>query len=88
MFSFFLPSGPNVNRAVLLQLQQAKAKANQEMEMSKQAYDNLSYEDSEVKQEPESNSTKTTTEASTPPVSMENQNEEGIARFWAPATDC
>lgn len=81
MFSFFLPSGPGVNKAVLLQLQQAKAKANHEMEMSKQAYDNLSYEDNEVKQEPESNSTKTTTEASTPPESMEKQNEEVIARF-------
>ncbi|KAG7241485.1 hypothetical protein INR49_025686 [Caranx melampygus] len=78
LLSYF---GPGVNKAVLLQLQQAKAKADQELRMRKQAYDNLSYEDNEVKQQPDSNSTKTTTEASAPPQSMENQKEERIDHF-------
>ncbi|KAM9360631.1 NPC1-like intracellular cholesterol transporter 1 [Symphorus nematophorus] len=47
LLSYF---GPGVNKAVLLQVQQAKAKATQELEMrdnTKQGYDNLTYESSE-----------------------------------------
>ncbi|XP_042344040.1 NPC1-like intracellular cholesterol transporter 1 [Plectropomus leopardus] len=50
LLSYF---GPGVNKAVLLQLQQEKAKASQGLEMRnnmKQVYDNLSYEDNEMKQ--------------------------------------
>lgn len=83
----FPSSGPGVNKAVLLQLQQDKEKANQELEMKKQAYDNLSYEDNEVKQEPGAISTKIATEPCTPQVCTENQKEEKINRFWAPSTD-
>uniref|UniRef100_UPI003AAAA746 NPC1-like intracellular cholesterol transporter 1 n=1 Tax=Centroberyx gerrardi TaxID=166262 RepID=UPI003AAAA746 len=59
--------GPGVNKAVLLQLQQAEAKANQELELSssaKRAYENLSYEDNEKTQDPDSISIKSTTESS------------------------
>uniref|UniRef100_A0A7N8Y6M3 NPC1-like 1 n=1 Tax=Mastacembelus armatus TaxID=205130 RepID=A0A7N8Y6M3_9TELE len=50
LLSYF---GPGVNKAVLLQLQQAKAKASQELDMGsnmRQVYDNMSYEDDEMKQ--------------------------------------
>ncbi|XP_071338508.1 NPC1-like intracellular cholesterol transporter 1 [Trachinotus anak] len=70
LLSYF---GPGVNKAVQLQLQQAKAKARQEQEVSTQFYDNLSYEDNEIKQDPHSNSSKVVTEASTPSKIMENR---------------
>nr|XP_019960969.1 PREDICTED: Niemann-Pick C1-like protein 1 [Paralichthys olivaceus] len=60
LLSYF---GPGVNKAVLLQIQQDKAKASQEPEMAsnmRQVYDNLSYEDTD------SNSKKTVTDASRP----------------------
>lgn len=47
-----------MNKAVLLQLQQARVKAAQELEMRtnmRHIYDNLSYDDSETKEEPDSN---------------------------------
>ncbi|XP_022607456.1 Niemann-Pick C1-like protein 1 [Seriola dumerili] len=78
LLSYF---GPGVNKAVLLQLQQDKAKANQELEMRKQAYDNLNYEDNEMKQDPDLNSSKYVTDASTPSEMMENQKEERIDPF-------
>nr|XP_046242813.1 NPC1-like intracellular cholesterol transporter 1 [Scatophagus argus] len=52
LLSYF---GPDVNKAVLLQLQRDKEKAKQQLEMGNnriEVYDNKSYEDSEVKQEP------------------------------------
>ncbi|XP_056232429.1 NPC1-like intracellular cholesterol transporter 1 [Seriola aureovittata] len=78
LLSYF---GPGVNKAVLLQLQQDKAKANQELEMRKQAYDNLNYEDNEMKQDSDLNSSKYVTDASTPSEIMENQKEERIDPF-------
>ncbi|KAI9521783.1 hypothetical protein NQZ68_003938 [Dissostichus eleginoides] len=73
LLSYF---GPGVNKAVLLQLQQDKAKAARELEMRnnmRRIYDNLSFEDSEIKQEPNSNPTK---DASSPSQIEENQKEE------------
>ncbi|XP_068461309.1 NPC1-like intracellular cholesterol transporter 1 [Clinocottus analis] len=86
LLSYF---GPGVNKAVLLQLQQEKAKANQELELRKtmrQMYDNLSYESNEIKldSDSDSNSTKAPTHASKPSQIMENQQderEERIDRF-------
>ncbi|XP_023249762.1 Niemann-Pick C1-like protein 1 [Seriola lalandi dorsalis] len=78
LLSYF---GPGVNKAVLLQLQQDKAKANQELEMRIQAYDNLNYEDNEMKQDSDLNSSKYVTDASTPSEIMENQKEERIDPF-------
>ncbi|XP_047447529.1 NPC1-like intracellular cholesterol transporter 1 [Mugil cephalus] len=49
LLSYF---GPGTNKAVLLQLQKAKAKSTQELETKSNishAYDNISYEDNEVK---------------------------------------
>uniref|UniRef100_A0A3Q1JB28 SSD domain-containing protein n=1 Tax=Anabas testudineus TaxID=64144 RepID=A0A3Q1JB28_ANATE len=49
LLSYF---GPGVNKAVLLQLQQAKSKASKELETRSNVgptYDNMSYEDSETK---------------------------------------
>ncbi|XP_040897817.1 NPC1-like intracellular cholesterol transporter 1 [Toxotes jaculatrix] len=63
LLSYF---GPGVNKAVLLQLQQDKAKATQDLEMrgnTRPAYDNLSYEDNETKPDPGSNSRKAVTDA-------------------------
>ncbi|XP_075961100.1 NPC1-like intracellular cholesterol transporter 1 [Anarhichas minor] len=76
LLSYF---GPGVNKAVLLQLQQEKAKANQELELKngmRHIYDNMSYEDNERKQVPDSNSTKAPTDACRPSQIMENQQEE------------
>ncbi|KAL7391549.1 hypothetical protein ABVT39_010937 [Epinephelus coioides] len=75
LLSFF---GPGVNKAMLLQLQQDKIKANQELEMRnniKQVYDNLSYEDNETIHNPDS---------SRPSQVTDNQpgaKEERIDRF-------
>ncbi|CAK6950297.1 NPC1-like intracellular cholesterol transporter 1 [Scomber scombrus] len=76
LLSYF---GPGVNKAVLLQLQQAKAKAAQELEMRnnmRQMYDNLSYEDNETKEEPDSNSTKGHADDRRPSQTMESRKEE------------
>ena len=73
----FLFSGPNVNKAVLLQLQQDRAKARQELEAGshmRQVYDNLSYEDIEIKPEPDSDAV------------TKKEKEESIDRFWALTT--
>ncbi|XP_053276316.1 NPC1-like intracellular cholesterol transporter 1 [Pleuronectes platessa] len=70
LLSYF---GPNVNKAVLLQLQQEKAKASQELEMGnhmRSVYDNLSYEDVEIKPEPDSNAV---TAASGPSTIIEKE---------------
>lgn len=79
--SRFLFSGPGVNKAVLLQLQQAKAKARKELEMKndnrKHVYDNMSYEDSEIKQDPDTISTK----ARRPSQMIEKQEEEKEVRI-------
>lgn len=73
LLSYF---GPGVNKAVLLQIQQAKEKANRELEMRrtmKQVYDNISYEDNEKKDEPGSHHTHAATDDSRPPHMTEKQ---------------
>ncbi|KAF7667924.1 hypothetical protein LDENG_00042210 [Lucifuga dentata] len=79
LLSYF---GPGVNKAVLLQLQQAKAEARQNLELSnhmKQVYDNLSYEDNEIQHNPES---KTDSRRPSDIVEKENmEKEEKIHRF-------
>lgn len=64
---------------MLLQLQQEKAKARQELELRnsmRQTYDNLSYENNETKQEPtDSNSIKAPTEAHRPAQEAESSDE-------------
>ncbi|XP_060926816.1 NPC1-like intracellular cholesterol transporter 1 [Limanda limanda] len=65
LLSYF---GPSVNKAVLLQLQQEKAKASQELETGshmRSVYDNLSYEDIEIKPETDSNAVTAVSEPST-----------------------
>ncbi len=72
-----------MNKAVLLQLQQAKAKASRELETRnhmKQVYDNMSYEDNEVTQEPDKISTKPPKDASRPSQMVENQEDEKEVR--------
>ncbi|XP_029998801.1 NPC1-like intracellular cholesterol transporter 1 [Sphaeramia orbicularis] len=77
--------GPGLNKAVLLQQQQAKAKAKHELEMSNhrmQGYENLSYDGNETKQQP--NSTKPPTEANRPSqviINTQDGKEERIDRF-------
>ncbi|XP_044053115.1 NPC1-like intracellular cholesterol transporter 1 [Siniperca chuatsi] len=84
LLSYF---GPGVNKAVLLQLQQAKAKASQELRIGNNmihVYNNMSYEDNEIKLNPDSNSTNPPTNASRPSQMIENQQgekEERIDRF-------
>ncbi|XP_035022028.2 NPC1-like intracellular cholesterol transporter 1 [Hippoglossus stenolepis] len=76
LLSYF---GPDVNKAVLLQLQQEKAKVSQELETGshmRHVYDNLSYEDIEIKPEPDSNAV---TAASGPSTIIEK--EERSDRF-------
>lgn len=82
MFKSSLFSGPGVNKAVLLQLQQERAKARQELELAndmKQAYDNMCYENNEIKQEADSN-TKAPKNGSRPSKLIENQLEEQVER--------
>ncbi|XP_040011337.1 NPC1-like intracellular cholesterol transporter 1 isoform X1 [Xiphias gladius] len=77
LLSYF---GPGVNKAVLLQLQEAKAKASQELEVRsnmRQVYENLSYEDNEIKQDPDLNSAN----SSRPSKMIENQQQERIDCF-------
>lgn len=56
-----------MNKAVLLQLQQAKAEASRNLELSenaKRVYDNVGYEDNETQHSPESiTDTRRTSEA-------------------------
>lgn len=69
-----------MNKAVLLQLQEAKAKASQELEVRsnmRQVYENLSYEDNEIKQDPDLNSAN----SSRPSKMIENQQQERIDCF-------
>lgn len=66
-----------MNKAVLLQLQQAKAKELEMRNNMRQVYDNMSYDDNEIKQDAESNSTK---------APQTQEKEEKIDRFWAPPT--
>ncbi|XP_059193898.1 NPC1-like intracellular cholesterol transporter 1 isoform X2 [Centropristis striata] len=78
LLSYF---GPGVNKAVLLQMQQDKAKATKELEMRnnmRQVYDNMGYEGSEIKQEPDSNSTKPSQVIEKP---LEEEKEGRIDRF-------
>ncbi|XP_029295439.1 NPC1-like intracellular cholesterol transporter 1 [Cottoperca gobio] len=79
LLSYF---GPDVNKAVLLQLQQDKAKASQEMEKRnnmRHFYENLSFEGKEIKQEPDSNPTKDT--LSPIKENQEEDQEETISRL-------
>lgn len=69
-------SGPSVNKAVLLQLQQAKAKELEMRNNMRQVYDNLSYDDNEMKRE-----TQAATNDSRPSKVIENQKEERIDHF-------
>ncbi|XP_037337741.2 NPC1-like intracellular cholesterol transporter 1 [Pungitius pungitius] len=76
LLSYF---GPGVNKAVLLQLQQEKAKAKQELELRnsmRQMYDNMSYENNEMKQDWDS---KAPTEDPRP--AQEAEPQERIDRF-------
>lgn len=68
-----------MNKAVLLQLQQEKAKASKESKKS-QAYDNMSYEKNEINQYQDLNFTKL---PSRPSGMEENQQKEKITDFWA-----
>lgn len=61
---------------MLLQLQQAKAKANKNLKS--QTYDNMSYEDNEIQQDPDSNFTKV---PSRPSGMIENQQKQKITHF-------
>ncbi|XP_070819944.1 NPC1-like intracellular cholesterol transporter 1 [Chaetodon trifascialis] len=75
LLSYF---GPGVNKAVLLQLQQERAKARHVLELKnsmKQAYDNMSYKNNERKQEPDSN-TNSPKHDSRPSKTIEEQLEE------------
>ncbi|XP_056137304.1 NPC1-like intracellular cholesterol transporter 1 [Lampris incognitus] len=78
LLSFF---GPSVNKAALLKVQQAEAKAKQEMELSSnisQIYDNLSYEDHEKTQELGPRASRLTSDASkSSSARAEVQEEEG-----------
>nr|XP_043883085.1 NPC1-like intracellular cholesterol transporter 1 isoform X1 [Solea senegalensis] len=77
LLSYF---GPGVNKAVLLQIQQDKARASQELETRsnmRQVYDNISFDDSETKQEPHSK--QAVTDAST--LSTVVKKDETVDRF-------
>ncbi|XP_029017479.1 NPC1-like intracellular cholesterol transporter 1 isoform X2 [Betta splendens] len=80
LLSYF---GPGVNKAVLLQLQQTKAKAREELEIrsTSQAYDNMSYENNETKQNPDLKSMKVPTDHSRPSELIETQQEARVSSF-------
>ncbi|KAM4617005.1 NPC1-like intracellular cholesterol transporter 1 [Polymixia lowei] len=83
LLSYF---GPGVNKAVLLQLQQAKAKASRDHELSNNTngtYYNMSYEDNEKKQEPDSVCPKYPTDDSRPSnvIEKEQEQEERVDYF-------
>lgn len=70
-----------MNKAVLLQLQQAKAKAAQELEMRnnmRHVYDNISYEDNETRHDPDSYSTKAPRDASSPSQTFGDKEEKEV----------
>ncbi|XP_019716684.1 Niemann-Pick C1-like protein 1 isoform X3 [Hippocampus comes] len=76
--------GPGVNKAMLVQMQQAEAKTRQELELTnnmRQFYDNMSYEDDEAKEEPHANATKATVYAEGPPPSVKHKQEVKIDHF-------
>ncbi|XP_067461421.1 NPC1-like intracellular cholesterol transporter 1 [Thunnus thynnus] len=78
LLSYF---GPGVNKAVLLQLQQAKAKAAQELEMRnnmRHVYDNISYEDNETRHDPDSYSTKAPRDTSSPSQTFGDKEEKEV----------
>lgn len=73
-----------MNKAVLLQLQQDKAKAKQVLEMGynmKQAYDNMSYEGNEIKQDPDSMPPEHESRRSKMTENQLEEKEERIDRF-------
>lgn len=72
-----------MNKAVLLQIQQAKAKELEMKNYLKHIYENVGYEGDDVKQDADSNSMKDPTDASRPSQVIENQQEkeERIDRF-------
>lgn len=73
-----------MNKAVLLQLQQDKAKAKQELEMGynmKQAYDNMSYEGNEMKQDPDSTPPEHESRRSKMTENQLEEKEEKMCRF-------
>ncbi|KAM8760598.1 NPC1-like intracellular cholesterol transporter 1 [Acanthopagrus schlegelii] len=81
LLSYF---GPGVNKAVLLQLQQEKEKAKQALEMKnhlKQAYENISYEDTEIKQEPDSSCTEPSKHVDRPSKMKESKVEVKVERI-------
>ncbi|XP_034547453.1 NPC1-like intracellular cholesterol transporter 1 [Notolabrus celidotus] len=84
LLSYF---GPGVNKAVLLQQQQEKAKAELELEMRntmKHVYDNLNYEDNEMKQDADTKSTHAEKDADKPSQHLENhyvEKEDKTDRF-------
>ncbi|KAM7018968.1 NPC1-like intracellular cholesterol transporter 1 [Tautogolabrus adspersus] len=81
LLSYF---GPSVNKAVLLQQQKAKAKAEQELEMRntmKQVYDNMSYEDNEIKQEADAKAPKDVDNTSQIEANHQAQKEVKIDHF-------
>ncbi|XP_069555808.1 NPC1-like intracellular cholesterol transporter 1 [Brachyistius frenatus] len=78
LLSYF---GPGVNKAVLQKLQQAKEKARQELEMSTHVYDNLSYEDNEIKPDPHLDIKDSPTDISTPSQITKHHREVQIDRF-------
>ncbi|XP_054628697.1 NPC1-like intracellular cholesterol transporter 1 [Dunckerocampus dactyliophorus] len=68
--------GPGVNKAVLLQIQQGKAKARQELELRsnmRQFYDNMSYQDNETKEQVHSKTTKAPVDTNGPMDIMEHK---------------
>lgn len=75
LLSYF---GPGLNKAVLLQQQSAKAKGDNELQMTnnmRQVYNNISYEDNETKQVPDPTGTPS-------PITASHQDkEEKIERF-------
>ncbi|CAN9513446.1 unnamed protein product [Ophioblennius macclurei] len=78
LLSYF---GPGVNKAVLLQLQQARAKEKREQEMKRNFYENIAYEDNELKQNPNSQTTNGPNELSSPPGRRESIEEVKINSF-------
>lgn len=63
-------------------MQQDKARAKKELEMRNQAYENMSYEDNEMKQNPESASTTAPKDDSR---ASKTHQEGAITHFWTPA---
>lgn len=82
LLSYF---GPGVNKAVLLQLQVANRNLEMRNEM-REVYDNISYEDNEVKQEPGSSTRQSSIDDGKPsqqkePATESHDKKEKIDRF-------